>query len=231
MKAHVPGNQKRNQILLFESKQNYYRNGGVPNSAGVYLSKTNVVMVPLSSLGVKKLSGSYTYDYKSDNSVLIHELVHQLTDHEYFLHGALGWFSEGLAEYCSVTPYRSGKFLSRSVKDDVRDYVTAFGKEGKGGRALGTEFPAPDLRAFMLQSYSSFTANANYNYGLGALITYYFFHMESDRRNITSFLKALKQGKTGEVALAELLNGRTFDELEQDIHKAWKSSGIKIHFQ
>jgi len=33
-----------------------------------------------------------------------------VTDREYYAPSARGWFSEGMAEYIAVTPYRSGKF-------------------------------------------------------------------------------------------------------------------------
>ena len=118
LKAHVPGAQFRNKILLFESKASYVRNGGPPSSAGVFISRgrqgNGIVMVPLESLGLKKVGSGYMYDYKGENKVLPHELVHQLTDREYYRSGARGWFSEGLAEYVAVTPYRSGKFMVRS---------------------------------------------------------------------------------------------------------------------
>lgn len=230
MKAHVPGSYKRHKILLFERDISYYKNGGVPGSAGIYRSSDEVIMVPFSSLGLKKAGGNYVNDYNGSNSVLAHEIVHQLTDKEYFKHGAQGWFSEGLAEYCAITPYKGGKYVVRGNISNIVAYVTAYGKDNKAGRNLGKKFDAPDLRLYMLQSYSSFSRQGNYNYGLGALVTYYFFHMESDRRNVTSFLKALKAGKTGEEALKSLLNGRSFDKLEADISRAWKAKGVEINF-
>ena len=83
----------------------------------------------------------------------------------------------------------------------------------------------------MLQPYQSFLQQANHNYGLATLFTYYFFHMESDRRNIIKFMKALKNGKKGEDAIKYLLAGRSYDELEKDISKAWKVRGITITFK
>ena len=54
--------------------------------------------------------------------------------------------------------------------------------------------------------------------------------MEEDTSNIKDFLKALKNGKKGEEALDVLLNGRSWDEMEAQISKAWKSRGVRIHF-
>lgn len=234
MKAHLPGGEFRHKILLFEDQETYLRNGGMPGSAGVFVSRggNGIVMVPLTSLGVIKGKSGYRYDYDKSNKTLMHEIAHQVTDFEYLSSpGSRGWFSEGLAEYVAVTPYRSGKFMAGSTLDEIRDYVTAYGEKGRGGRALGEKFEAPDLKEYMLQPYESFTQDANFNYGLGLLLTYYMFHMEEDRTNVVAFLKALKEGKRGQDALDALLNGRSYDQLEEQIAKAWKSRGVRITFR
>ena len=192
-----------------------------------------VVMAPLEGLGVKKVGSGYMFDYKGSNKTLPHEITHQLTDGEYYYSGARGWFSEGLAEYVANTPYRSGKYMVKTNLSSIKDYVTEYGKDGRGGRNLSDEINAPDLKKYMMQPYSSFTGNANFNYGLGLLITYYYFHWDGDkdRANINAFLKALKEGKQGEDALAVLLNGRSWKEMEDAISKAWRSRGVKITFR
>lgn len=232
-KAHVAGKSHRNRVLLFEDKKTYVQNGAPPSSAGVYIPSSDTVMVPLTSVGVRKVGSSYSVDYDGSNKVLPHELTHQLTDPYYYQAGARGWFSEGFAEYVANIPYRSGKFLMTKAVNSARDYATEFGRKGNGGRAMGDEISAPSLKSFMLQSYSSFTgSNANFNYGLGLLITTYFFEMENggDRVAITAFLKALREGKTGEDALAVLRQGRSFDEMADDISSGWRSKGVKIEF-
>ncbi len=232
MKAHLPGEVYRNKIVLFEKRSTYIKNGGPASSAGVYYPHINTVFVPLTSLGVKKRGSSYTYDYKGENSTLSHELTHQLTNFECFFPGADGWFSEGLAEYVAMTPYRGGKFSVNNSITGIKKGVTEYGRKGNGGRALGKKINAPALKSFMLQPYSSFIKNGNLNYGLAALITYYYIHLDGnkDRANLNAFLKALNKGIQGEEALKVLLNGRSWDEMEAQISKAWSKKGIKITF-
>ena len=232
IKARLPDSTIRYKILLFEDKETYHQNGGPPGSAGVFMGGKQVIMVPLTSLGVKKVGSGYSYDYKGQNKTLPHEIAHQLTDNEYFTEGARGWFTEGMAEYIAVTSYRSGKFMVRNNMKEIKEYATAYGEKGKGGRNLGEEFSAPNLEDYMLQPYSSFTAKANFNYGLGLLITYYYFHMDKDgdRTSINAFLKSLKEGKKGNEALKALRAGRSWDEMEEAITKAWRSRGVKITF-
>ena len=195
-----------------------------------------VVMVPLVSLGVKKVGSGYMRDRDKSDGTLIHELTHQLTPSVYYAPGARGWFSEGLAEYLTATPYRNGRFKVKNNLDDIVAYATAYGKKNTRGRALGDEISAPSLKAYMLMSYSDFTGSkANFNYGFGLLISTYFMVLdgEGDAARLKEFLKELRKiGRGGDStkALDKLLDGRSFKELEEDIYKAWKRKRVKINF-
>lgn len=229
-----PFREARHQIHLFETKDAYFSKGGPQGSAGVYISRGGEgdILVPLTSLGVKKVGSSYSVDYKEENTTLSHEITHQLTDKEYYRAGSRGWFTEGLAEYIAHSGYRSGKFNVDDLQR-LKAHVTAYGEDNRGGRALGEEFNAPDLNEFFTQDYGSFVANAQLNYGLGGLVVYYFFHMdgEKDAANIKNFLKGLKEGKKVPEMYEPLLAGRTWDEMEAAITKGWRSRGVKINFQ
>lgn len=220
------------QILLFEKFEDYVEAGGPPASAGVFMGGKGVVMVPLTSLGVRPVGSGYMLDRDKSSKTLPHELTHQLTPTAYFRTAAQGWFSEGLAEYVAVTPYRSGSFSVMNNHRDIVDYATGYGSKDKGGRALGKEIHLPALKTFMLQTYSSFLEEAQLNYGSGLLITYYFLQMdgEGDGKRIKEFLKALRKGKSREDALMVLLDGRTFEELEAEITKAWGRKGVDFTF-
>jgi hypothetical protein len=220
------------QIILMETEQSYYAAGGPPGSAGVFMGGKNIVMVPLTSLGVRPVGSGYMLDRDKSNKTLPHELVHQLTPDKYYAHGSMGWFTEGLAEYVAVTPYSYGNFNVKMNFKPIVEYVTAYGKKGDGGRAIGTDIKLGSLRSWMLQPYSSFTANAQINYGCGLLITNYFFHMDrnEDGARIKKFLKALNEGKDGDDALNVLLDGQTWDELEAEIAKAYSRKGVDFTF-
>jgi len=115
----------------------------------------------------------------------------------------------------------------------VKSYVTARGDGGLGGRALGTNITAPKLKDFFLMPYSQFSGpNANANYGVGMLLTHYFFHMEGGGKafRITQFLKGLHAGQQGEASLSPLLEGGTYEKLEGEIAAAWARMGIQIRF-
>jgi hypothetical protein len=219
-------------ILLFEKFEDYVEAGGPPSSAGVYMGGQNVVMVPLASLGVKKVGSGYMLDRDKSSKVLPHELTHQLTPHSYYEDGSIGWFSEGLADYVAVTPYGNGTFKVKNNGSFIVEYACAYGKKENGGRALGYEIKIPSLKSFMTMSYDSFTGNANRNYGIGLLLTYYFFHMdgEGDAARVKEFLKAMREGKTGDEAFEKLLDGRSWAQMEEDIVKGWKRERVTFVF-
>ena len=231
----VNGGKKKDgkyQIYLFETQDSYYKEGGPPGSAGVFIGGKNIVMVPLTSLGVRPVGSGYMLDRDKSNKTLPHELLHQLTPNRYYAEGARGWFTEGLAEYVGVTPYRSGSFNVKTNFKPIVEYVTAYGKDDNGGRAIGDKINLGPLKNFMLMPYSAFTANPQVNYGCGLLITNYFFHMDRDEdaARIKKFLKALNAGKQGEEALEVLLDGQTWLELEADIAKAYSRKGVDFTF-
>lgn len=230
------GGRERNgklDILLFGTQNAYISAGGMPGSAGCFVPAKGVVMVPMESLGLVKGSTGYSLDVKKKNDVLVHELAHQLSPNIYFAPGAMGWFSEGLAEYMAATPYSWGYFSPDAHGNSVKAYVTTTGTAGSPGRALGTTIHAPGLRSFFLMSYGQFSGpNGNFNYGLGLLITHYFFHMEGGGKlqRMTQFLQGLHQGKHGEEALKPLLGGGDYEKLEKEISAAWSRLGVQIHF-
>jgi hypothetical protein len=231
----VNGGRKNNgkyQIILMETQESYHSAGGPPGSAGVFIGGKNIVMAPLTSLGVRSVGNRYILDRDKSSKTLPHELTHQLTPNQYYAPGSMGWFSEGLAEYVAVSPYRSGSFNVKTNFKPIVEYVTAYGKKDDGGRAIGTDIKLGSLRDWMMQSYSSFTGNPQVNYGCGLLITNYFFHMDrnEDAARIKKFLKALNAGKKGEDALNVLLDGQTWEELEQDIAKAYSRRAVDFTF-
>lgn len=221
----------KHQIKLFEKKEDYVKDGGPPQSAGVFIGSRQCVLIPLESLGVRPVGSSYMLDREKTNKTVPHELTHQLTPPAYFDEGN-GWFTEGIAEYVGVTGYRAGSFNVRNNRRDFAAYVTGYGKKDDGGRALGKEIKVGPLKAFMNQSYANFTGNPQMNYGCGLLITSYFCHMDGtgDGARLKAYLKAMRAGKKGDDALAVLLDGRSYADLEKEIAKAWSRAGVDLLF-
>lgn len=220
------------QILLFEKEADYIKEGGIPGSAGVFISGKGIIMVPLTSLGVRLVGTTYILDRDKTTKTLPHEITHQLTPELYFAPGSLGWFTEGLAEYVAVTPYTVGTYNVRMNMKSITEYVTAFGKDDNGGRNIGKKIHIPSLKQFFLQDYRTFLSNPQVSYGVSALLVYYFCHFDGDgdAKRIKAFLAALHEGKTDEAALEVLLDGRSYEELQKEIIEKWEKKGIDFTF-
>ncbi len=228
----VSANGRKHQIFLFEKVKTYWKKGGPLNSLGVYLSDSKIIMVPLTSLGVKKVGSGYMLNLDECSKTLPHELTHQLTPDPYYEIGSVGWFIEGIAEYVATTPYRSGTFMAASNVDEIIDYATAFDRDSMVGRNVGEVIQMPPLEQFLMRNYQDPYPDMNQLYAVSLLLTTYFIKMdgEGDGRRLQAFLKALHAGKKGQEALDFLLDGRSYGQLEQDVAKAWKSKGIRIFF-
>lgn len=221
-------------IRLFETETDYYGAGAPSGSAGVFVTRNgkSEVLVPLTSLGVRKVGKGYMIDRDKSSKTLPHELTHQLTPSPYYETGGMGWFTEGIAEYIATTPYRAGSYSVRNNLDEIINYVTGYGEENMGGRALGKKIQLPALRTFMLQDYRSFLNDPQRNYGSALLITTYFLQMDGqgDASRVKKFLKALREKTTGEAALEVLFDGRSATQVQLEISKAWDRKGVKITF-
>lgn len=221
---------------LYERFSTYVENGGREGTAGIFLGTIRPgdygkILVPFESLGVKTMGSTYIIDRDKDSSTLIHELTHQLMSPQA---KQSSWFCEGSAEYMAMTPYSGGRFNFGANRSHIISRVTEYGKKNTGGRALGDEFEAPGLEAFMNMPYSQFTGeNANLNYGLAALMAYYFYHMDGkgDGQRIKNYMKAVQSGTREKEAQKLLLDGRTYAELAREIEQKWRKAGIKIHFR
>ena len=225
---------QRRDIVLFSSPQRYLAAGGAPGTAGVYIRQNGLVLVPMESLGLKLVGTGFSIDHGITHKTLIHELTHQLTPRVYFAPGAMGWFSEGIAEYVATTPYSWGYYQPGTHGNIVKARVTGHGIDNEGGYALGSKITVPPLKSFFLMSYEDFVGkNARLNYGFSLLLVNFFFHMDSGgkTRRIGDFLLGLHAGKQGEDALKPLLAGGDYQKLEQEISAAWAKMDVQILFQ
>jgi hypothetical protein len=227
------GEKNRRDVYLFSTREGYTAAGGPPGSAGVFYRTKGVVLVPMESLGLKLVGTGFSLNGEFTNKTLIHELTHQLTPGAYFVPGALGWFTEGVAEYVANTSYNWGRYQTDIHGNTIKAKVVGYGTDNKGGYAMGNKITAPPLKTFFLMPYNVFSGdNARLNYGFSLLLVNYFFHMEGGGKaeRITAFLKGLHAGKQGEEALKPLLAGESYQKLEENIASSWARMGIEIQF-
>jgi hypothetical protein len=219
------------RAFLYETKEQYFAAGGPPKSNGVYMGGEDKFMVPLDGLGVQKVGSGYMFDYKGDFHTVYHEITHLLWADIGRMAGT--WMSEGFAEFVACAPYSNGRFSFTKQPSYALEYATAYGKKDGGGRALGDEFTMPKLEEILNWSQPKFYENGNKNYGFGLILVYYFILMdgEGDAANFKACIKACQDGKSPSEALAVLMAGKTYEELEAAVTAAYRRKGIKISFE
>ncbi len=221
------------RVFLCDSMAAYHALGGPPNTAGVCAGSgaRAVILVPLDSLGVRKVPGKdeFLVDPKQTNMVLAHELTHALMEDQV---KAAAWYIEGSAEYVRLTPFVAGRYRIADNHDAIIEGVTAYGKKKDGGRMLGKAIEAPPLKNFMSQTYAQFVSNPQFSYGMGTLLTYYFYHLDGrgDAARIKAYVQALQDGSPEPSAREKLLDGRSWSQLEAEFTAAMTKLGIKVKF-
>ncbi|MFT4175464.1 MAG: hypothetical protein QM627_02300 [Luteolibacter sp.] len=234
----VPFNNRRTRspdagkfkAKLFETLDQYYAAGGAPGSTGYYFGRTDEFILPLTSLGVKKVGSGYMFDHTGNNHVFFHEITHQLWADIGECAGS--WMVEGFAEFMGCAPYRNGRFSLIQQPSHALEYATGYGKDNQGGRALGKEIQMPRLETLMTMSQAELYQNPNVNYGYGLLLVYYFIYLdgENDAARFKDCIRALQEGKDAAAARAVLLGGRTWEQLEADVSAGFRPKGIRIRF-
>jgi len=223
-------------VTFFETHADYVEAGGVPTSAGICWQNSEgvaYVLVSMEKMGVKKFGKDYVLDRKAGeriNHLLSHEITHQLMGADV---KQASWYSEGSAEYVGSTPYSNGRFRIANNRDALVASATSFGPDGKGGRNLGKSISMPRLERFMTMSFmEDFQGNIDRNYGLACLLVYYFYHVDGtgDAARVKTYLKELQSGAEVTTANEKLLDGRRWDQLEDDFAKAMRRLGLKVDF-
>lgn len=144
----TPGEGKF-QVKLFSREADYFRAGGSPDAAGVYLMRDRVMLVPLASLGLTEGASGYKKTRDFDPRTLIHETAHALT-HQWLDHAPM-WFIEGFAEYLAAIPYREGRLELARHREGLLDLASKKfgGNPNRFPLVDPEEFTAISSRAFM----------------------------------------------------------------------------------
>ncbi|MFC4991701.1 hypothetical protein [Rubritalea tangerina] len=229
--AHYRDKGEKFTIYLFGDMESYHKAGGPVGSAGVYIPRGQAVLVPMPVLGVQWDGKKWEYKKGDSNRVLSHELTHQLCAGPAFA----SWYIEGGAEYVASTRYTHGVYHSNNGKQRVFAYVRdKDGLDDGSGRRLGSRIPMMSLESFMQLPYRQFAggSSANKNYGVGLLLTYFFYHKDGygDAARIKKYIQAVQQGMPEKEAQKHLLGKRSYAQLQEEFRKFCAQGGIQLVF-
>ncbi len=221
---------------LYTSKEDYFTNGGLKGSAGVYSSRDKALSVPLSSLGVKMVGSRVSLEKtnEDDNDTLVHEITHQMMNH--WLGRLRTWFIEGSAVCVEMIEYQHGRFSLNGLNRRIPNYLKRHGSDGKNFTMLDPEELVTLDGATWAAALGNSQRQASQNYASAALLTFYFYHLDDkgDSAHIIDYLRDLEQIKSRrddkELFQKHLIRERSFEEIRTDIKKKFRKDGINIDF-
>jgi len=213
---------------LYEMKEQYFADGGMVGSAGMFSQRGGVgkIQIPLPNLGVKNTGTRFIVDHSKRSTTLTHEITHQVMMRWALLMPV--WMREGFAEVVSSQVYSKGRFRLTDTDRAVKDEVTR-------NRSSKRDYSMVDLKTLMTMPHAEWNANlTSRNYDSANLLLYYFLRIDGQGKGekLVNYLKARIEGMDGEEASVEiLLAGRSYEELQREVTEGWRSEGMKLTFQ
>jgi hypothetical protein len=182
---------ERYQAALYETRQDYFLNGGPENSGGVYDSGDQIFKIPFPSLGLERRGKTWFKNDSYTNDTLVHEITHQMM-HDY-LPFLPKWIIEGSAEYTELLPYSSGTFRVSSHKSGIKDYLSQMTKR-RVAPDLGSIKDHFTMTRSGWDSMQSEGSNSQITlYFRSAMLVYFFNHLDGDGsgKNFIRFFDAV----------------------------------------
>ncbi|MFK5923329.1 MAG: DUF1570 domain-containing protein [Verrucomicrobiota bacterium] len=217
---------------LYELEEQYFSNGGIPGSLGMFVFRGDkgMIHIPLGNLGVKNTGTRFIVDNSKRSNTLTHEITHQVMMR--WLPLMPIWMGEGFAEVTSSQIYSKGRFRLTDTGRAVKDAITRY-------RASQRDFSMLNLKSLMTMSDQSWNSTASpreagRNYASANLLLYYFLRIDGDGKGerLVDYLKAVVAGTDKQEASVEiLLAGRSYEQLQQEVAEGWRSEGLKLTFQ
>lgn len=220
------------QARIFTNRSDYLKAGGMKRSGGVYSPADQAIMVPLDSLGVRRVGTHIYMDATQDYSTLAHETTHQMMNH--WLPVLPVWYIEGSAEYVEIAKYTNGRFSLVQQDSRLRDRLYTW-----GGYRTFEMVPIEELMTMSYDSWSAAFATPSgswRNYASALALTYYFYHLDGsgDGSEFKSYLAAIRDSHSSAereaIAQRYLLRGRGYATLQSDVQKALRRIGITVMF-
>ena len=211
------GNYFRARLL--KDRAAYMAAGGMPNSGGIYNSRTETFLVPFESIGVKASGTSYVKSEEFDSGTMVHELTHQMM--HFWLDLLPLWMAEGTAEYTNNLPLHGGRFRVAGAKTGLKDYLDTLKKRGGGGTP--EPYPLEKLlnisNAEWMQTMAQDPAASHRMYFTSYLLVYYFMHLDG-KGDSQRFLRYFREVQGQRKAM---------EDYRKSMGEFFKKSGVQLN--
>jgi hypothetical protein len=211
----------------------YLASGAPPASGGYYSRADKTIYVPISNLGMKVIADKRVQVDRSleASETLIHEITHQMMSR--WLPRLPLWYAEGAAEYVGSADFIHGRFFLSGMEARLKHVLRKRGTAEVGGRLRFFMVSLPELLAITQKDWGAALggAEAGQNYSSALLLTYFFYHLDGDKKgsSMIQWLREIEKGAdAGDALHTHLLRGRSLARLESEVIDAYRKAGIEI---
>lgn len=117
----APASEDRALVEILADSVSYVRAGGIPESAGCYLTRPPRLLLDGSHYFASAFRAGRRLPAAHNEDLVVHELVHLC------MHGHMGivpqWVTEGVAEYFSCMHSNGGNFVFTQMEFQIRDHI------------------------------------------------------------------------------------------------------------
>lgn len=199
--------------------------GRIPDSAvGSYNHSNKELLLPIARIGITKSNGAFSVRPVRRNPGLVHETTLLLLQKD--IESLPPWLVKGVAEYLAAADYRDQKLVFQNHNKNIARHLQEVYKISPKAipvtpfdRLVGLDYPT--WTASSEKERQSFTVSS-------MLAIYFLTELDNQGRNLRSYTSALTSGKEAGDALAQALNGRSFDEFSADMQAALTRQGLTI---
>jgi hypothetical protein len=180
----LPPDVPRVNIAIYADTKSYETAGGYAGTAGYYEGRKQRVMINGSHYFGAALRAGRGLPPATDEDILVHELVHLC------MHGHMGrlpaWFTEGVAEYFACMHTGGGNFSFAQVDQVLCDHLHA--RYTADSQEIFLR-PIAEISVLTSRSWLDYVQRLpekeRYHvYATGLLMTHYFIHGGTERRDL-----------------------------------------------
>lgn len=239
-----PG-RERHSVAFYRTQDDYRMAGGRANTVKAYDSRAKILRITLDAGRLRKAGDEYDGEFDTGDGT-IHEIMHQMLATR--VSSMPGWAMEGCADLIQLMPYKSGRFRVEDHRKAIKSYVVfnqSMMQRWKGtGRKDEKELAKDVVTLTNLKDH--FEIPSDYHWGHGGsnvgnqlrfhsgLLAYYFNFLDGQPGWRWGRFMGGNRGEPSASAsrkqLELLLDGRSEEQLQNEMIEKFAKAGIKIEF-
>ena len=223
----APPEGQRSRIAIHADPAAYVKAGGFHGSAGFYVARQALVLVPGDFLTHPRDPTRALLPANYDEDILVHELVHLCMHRQNA--GLPQWLVEGMAEYFACAHEGGGRFSFTDMDKAVREHLRSRLSPKDPGIPLVAVSDVAELdgRGWLRLIERQPEEERYRTYATALLLAHYHLHGGPQRLEaVKTLLNTAPRGRREVTLLAAEAAG----EAQADLSRYWKPKGMALEF-